>query len=272
MQTPQGPNDATLARLALANEVDLWSRSVAFAPAGASGRVGSAAWFTSGLPHSFFNQVLTVAEPADAPSVEAGVAELRARRVPFQVRIRSRLDDALVPALEALGLHEDPDEAFPAMTLQPIPEDIASPATLPDGLEVRLADDAAHLADHINVVSAAFGLPLEIARQFLVLEELAMPGFALYVGYVDGRAVSSSLGYTAGGTVGVYNVATLREARGLGLGGAMTRYAIAEGRRQGSTVAILQASAMGRHLYETIGFREVLMFRVFADPPERTPA
>jgi ribosomal protein S18 acetylase RimI-like enzyme len=270
VQTPQGPDDATLARLALANEIDLWSRSVAFAPAGASGRAGSAAWFTSGLPLPFFNQVMTIAEAADAASVEAGVDELRARRVPFQVRIRSGLDDHIVPAIEALGLHEDPDEAFPAMTLHPIPDDIADPATMPEGLEVRRADDAAGLADHVNVVAAAFGLPLEIARQFLVLEELAMPGFELYAGYVDGRAVSSSLGYVADGTVGIYNVATLREARGLGLGGALTRYAIAEGRRRGATVAILQASAMGRHLYETIGFREVLRFRVFAETPEGT--
>ena len=272
MQTPQGPHDAELARLALANEVELWSRSVAYAPAGASGRVGSAAWFSSGLPLPFFNQVMTVAEPADAASVEAGVEQLRARRVPFQVRIRSRLDDDLVPVLEGLGLHEDPDEAFPAMTLHPIPDTIAAPDAWPPGIEIRRAGDAAGLADHVDVVAAAFGLPLEIARQFLVLDELAMPGFELYAGYVDGRAVSSSLGFTAGGTVGIYNVATLREARGLGLGGAMTRHAIAEGRRQGSTVAILQASAMGRHLYETIGFREVLTFRVFAETPDGAAA
>ena len=270
---PSQELDSTeLARLALANEVDLWSRSVAFAPAGASGRIGSAAWFTSGLPLPFFNQVMTIAEPADAASVEAGVAQLRSRRVPFQVRIRSRLDDHLGPDLEALGLREDPDEAFPAMTLRPIPDDIADPDTLPAGLEIRRVDDAGGLADHVNVVAAAFGLPLEIARQFLVIDELAMPGFELYAGYVDGRAVSSSLGFTADGTVGIYNVATLREARGLGLGGAMTRYAIAEGRRQGSTVAILQASAMGRHLYETLGFREVLTFRVFGETPEATGA
>ena len=267
METPPGPDDAALARLALANEVDLWSRSVAFAPAGASGRTGSAAWFTSGLPLPFFNQVMTVAEPADAASVNAGVAELRARRVPFQVRIRSGLDDELVRGLEALGLHEDPDEAFPAMTLYPIPDDIAAPDGWPPGLEIRRANDAASLADHVNVVAAAFGLPLEIARQFLVLDELAMPGFELYAGYVDGRAVSSSLGFTADGTVGIYNVATLREARGLGLGGALTRHAVAEGLRQGASVAILQASAMGRHLYETIGFREVLRFRVFGETP-----
>ena len=218
MNPSSAPDDTELARLALVNEVDLWSRSVAFAPAGASGRIGSAAWFTSGLPLPFFNQVMTVAEPADAASVEAGVAQLRARRVPFQVRIRARLDDRLGPVLEGLGLHEDPDEAFPAMTLCPIPDDIAAPDTLPAGLEIRRAQDASSLADHVNVVAAAFGLPIEIARQFLVLDELAMPGFELYAGYVDGRAVSSSLGFTADGTVGIYNVATLREARGLGLG------------------------------------------------------
>ncbi len=263
MQTTPPPDDARLARLALENEVDLWSHAVAFAPAGGAGRVGNVAWFASGLPLPFFNQVLTTADAADAASIEGCVAQLRARGVPFQVRLRAGLDDALIPPLAALGLDEDPDEAFPAMALHSMPSATAAP----DGLKIRRVVDAAGLNDHIDIVAASFGLPIEIARQFLLIDELSMPGFEMYVGYVNGRAVSSSLGFTANGTVGIYNVGTLREARGLGLGGALTRHAISEGQRQGASVAILQASAMGRHLYETIGFREVLTFRVFAEPP-----
>ena len=45
----------------------------------------------------------------------------------------------------------------------------------------------------------------------------------------------------------------------------MTRHAVADGAARGATVAILQSSTMGLPVYEAIGFREVLAFRVFVD-------
>jgi GNAT superfamily N-acetyltransferase len=108
-------------------------------------------------------------------------------------------------------------------------------------------------------------MPIDLARRLVPAGALDVPGSAAYAGYLDGRPVSASLGFTAGTTVGVYNVATIDGARGRGYGGAMTRHAIAAGRREGATVAILQSSAMGRPLYESMGFREVLAFRVFVE-------
>ena len=67
------------------------------------------------------------------------------------------------------------------------------------------------------------------------------------------------------GTVGVYNVATVEDARRRGYGAAVTRRAIADGVTRGATVAILQSSDMGRPVYAAMGFREVLAFRVFVD-------
>ena len=258
------PTSADLARLDLANEVELWSTGVSYAPEGGSGREGDVAWFASGLPVAFFNQVVATGDATDLAALARAVDAIRARGVPFHVRVRSGVDDAIVPALADLGLREDPDEAYPAMALHPIPADVA-PADGPGDLDIRMVADAAGLEDHLAVVSGGFGLPIEFARQIVPLEEVTLPGFGLFVGYLGDRPVATSLGFTSEGTVGVYNVATLDDARRRGYGAAVTRRAVADGAARGATVAILQSSAMGRPVYEAIGFREVLAFRVFVD-------
>lgn len=261
MDPAQHLSSAALARLAIANEVDLWAGAASTMADGASGRSEAVAWFSSGIPVAFFNQVFAIGDRPDPAAIADAVEILRDRRVPFYVRIRAGLDDALVPALVELGLREDPEEAYPAMAMAPIPADVAGDTL--DGIEIRRAADVDVLGDHVAVVAAAFGLPLEIAHQLLPAAELDLPGVVVYAGYLDGRPVSASLGFTRDGTVGVYNVATLAEVRGQGLGGGLTRHAMAEGRARGATVAILQSSAMGRPLYASMGFREVLSFRVF---------
>ena len=150
------------------------------------------------------------------------------------------------------------------MALHPIPDAVAS-GPGPDDLDVRQAVDAAGLEDHVAVVAAGFGMPIDMARRLVPVEELTIPGFAPFVGYVGERPVATSLGYTANGTVGVYNVATVEDARRRGYGAAVTRRAIADGVARGATVAILQSSDMGRPVYAAMGFREVLAFRVFVD-------
>jgi GNAT superfamily N-acetyltransferase len=257
-------SSADLARLDLDNEIELWSAGVSFSADGASGREGDVAWFSSGLAVPFFNQVVATGSAADSAALARAVSVLRGRDVPFLVRLRAGIDDAAIPALEALGLHEDLDEAYPALALHPIPDDVA-PAKGSAALEIRRATDAAGLEDHLAVMSPGFGLPIEIARGLVPIETLGMPGIGLYVGYVDDRPVATSMGYTSGGTIGVYNVATLKDARRHGYGAAVTRHAVADGAARGATVAILQSSTMGLPVYEKIGFREVLAFRMFVD-------
>ncbi len=261
-------SDAELARLELENELDLWRRAVALSPRGASDRDASVAWFASGLPFPYFNQVLTVGSPVEPADLARAIAILRGRGDPFMVRIRDGDDDPLVPQLLSLGLREDPDERLPGMAVHPIDGPTFDAVRwTPAGLEIRFVEDARGLADHVAVVAAGFGMPLDLVRELFPPEELDVPGIAAFVGYAAGRPVASAFGYTAEGTVGVYNVATVAEVRRLGYGGAMTRRVVADGRERGAAVAILQSSPMGRRLYESLGFREVVSYRAFMDGP-----
>ena len=79
----------------------------------------------------------------------------------------------------------------------------------------------------------------------------------IYVGRVDGRDVSTAVGFTSGDAVGIFNVATPPEHRGRGYGAALTAAAAAEGFAAGAEFAWLQSSALGLPVYRRLGFREV---------------
>jgi predicted GNAT family acetyltransferase len=76
---------------------------------------------------------------------------------------------------------------------------------------------------------------------------------------VDARPVATALSVRTGDVVGIYSVATLPEARGHGYGTALTWMTLADA-EPGVRAAVLQASPMGRPVYERMGFRLVREF------------
>ncbi len=100
---------------------------------------------------------------------------------------------------------------------------------------------------------------------------LAHPDMFVYVGYTDGVPVTSGLGFRTGRTIGVYNIATVETARRRGYGAAMTMRIVDDGAAAGCDLAILQASDMGRPIYERLGFRLVVDYGGFVDPGSLRP-
>ena len=90
----------------------------------------------------------------------------------------------------------------------------------------------------------------------------------VYVGYTDGEPVTSGVGFRTGDTIGVYNIATIPSARKRGYGAAMTARIAADGAAAGCDVAILQASEMGRTVYERLGYRTVVEYMGYVEPPK----
>jgi predicted GNAT family acetyltransferase len=99
-----------------------------------------------------------------------------------------------------------------------------------------------------------------------LLEAAAVEGISYYLGRVDGVDVSTSVGYTLGDLVGVFNVATPPEHRGRGYGAALTAEAARQGFAAGAELAWLQASAMGVPVYRRLGFREVEDYLLLTRP------
>jgi ribosomal protein S18 acetylase RimI-like enzyme len=71
----------------------------------------------------------------------------------------------------------------------------------------------------------------------------------------DGQFLGTGLGMHARGVVGVFNIAVVPGARGRGVGRAITEKVLRDGVAAGADAAYLQSSALGRPLYESMGFR-----------------
>ena len=63
---------------------------------------------------------------------------------------------------------------------------------------------------------------------------------------------------------GIYNVGIIPEARGQGIGTAMTIFLLREAKAAGYRIAILQASDMGVNLYHRIGFATYFKLSMYA--------
>ena len=216
-------------------------------------------WFRTGRPEAYANHVLVTRlgeEEADATIGRLSEAIGR-DGVPFIWWVMPSFAPAdLAARLERHGLVRD--GTWPAHAL-PIDE-LVEPPTVP-GLEVRRVSTDADLDAYVGIVgqtlspSAAFTDMLGDACRAIGFAEDAPEEHV--IGLLDGTPVATASLMVAGGAAGIYNVATLEPARRRGIGAALTAAAVRRGAERGLELATLQASSMGRPIYERLGFRFV---------------
>jgi GNAT superfamily N-acetyltransferase len=227
---------------------------------------GGVVTILTGLPMDWFNQVLIECEEATPVDVLAGVARARERGDHFVVRLREGIDDRFIPILAQAGLAPAGEEtSTPGMVAFPIDHDAISQHPAPE-LEIRRVTDAAGIDAHRQAVTVGFGSDPAVALGTACPDLLDRPECVVYVGYADGAPAISGLGWRTGRTIGVYSIATIESARRRGYGAAMTARVVADGMVAGCDVAALQASAMGRPIYERLGFRTVVTYTAYVDP------
>jgi GNAT superfamily N-acetyltransferase len=180
--------------------------------------------------------------------------------VPFVLRIRDGLDAAAEEAAEALGLGYT--DSVPGMVMAPI----ASGPAQAEGLEIRTVENSQTLADFARIIAASFHLDLDVTQELLSPRLLEQEGLRFYLGCVDGAPVATSSLLLTPRTAGVHYVATLDSHRKRGIGDAMTRHAVNEGAAAGAEIASLQASDIGKSVYERMGFRVTCEYRTFHNP------
>jgi ribosomal protein S18 acetylase RimI-like enzyme len=96
------------------------------------------------------------------------------------------------------------------------------------------------------------------------------PGFAPdlplrnWVASLDGEPVAAAALFVGAGVAGIYNVCTVPEARGRGIGRAVTAAALDDAVDRGLRLAVLGSSDMGYPVYRRLGFRDVSRLRSYA--------
>jgi hypothetical protein len=238
-----------------------------------SGRVhreGGTVTILSDIPFDWFNQVLVERPDATPAGLLAGVERGRAHAVGSVVRLREGMDDRYIPILTQAGLvAADEATITPGMVAFPIDSKTIADAIAPShlsGFEIHRVMDAVGLDDHRRVVTEGFGSPPAVALGTTCAELLDCPECVVYVGYADGAPVASGLSWRTGRMVGVYAIATIPEARQRGYGAAMTARIVTDGLASGCDMAALQASELGRPIYERLGFRVDVRYVAYRFP------
>jgi GNAT superfamily N-acetyltransferase len=142
-------------------------------------------------------------------------------------------------------------------------ERLAAPARALPPLEIRPVADLQTRSAFAGIMSTSFEIPHSVSESVYGMERAWKGSFQGYVGYANGRAVTSAATVITGDVVGLYSVATLPQHRRLGFAEAIMRYVVQEAERTtGITHTVLQSTSSGYSLYARMGYRTVTTFQV----------
>lgn len=209
----------------------------------------------SHVPIPFFSGVARA--NLAAGDVDATLDLLRARNCPFRWWVTpSTRPEGLGVTLQARGLRHAYDAPGMIADLTTVPLDVQPPR----GITIARLTNADELTDWLDVFTIAFSTPeheIGIWREAYarcgVGENKPWQHFVAYDG--DTPLATTSV-LVVGDLAGIYFVATLPEARGRGIGSAVTRAAMRYAREVGATRAALQSSEIGFSVYRSLGFVE----------------
>jgi hypothetical protein len=187
------------------------------------------------------------------------------RRRGFSVWVRGDQpqDQDLLTACGRAGL--ELVYAMPEMVLAARPQ----APSLPNGAELRQVVTAEQAADYWRIAAASYtslGFPPEAFGGYRNHAGLWAENVVAFIACLDGEPVSIAMTIVSQGVAGIYWVGSLEQARGKGLGRAVTAAATNAGFELGAEIASLQASPMGKPIYEAMGYESIFDYRLLMWP------
>ncbi|MBI5931626.1 MAG: GNAT family N-acetyltransferase [Chloroflexi bacterium] len=206
---------------------------------------------SSSQPVDYLNTVLrTTLENGTASSrIREIIAGYKTQRVSVRWHVWPNSQPAnLTTILDQYGLHCTRNIPCMALDLATMPP----PDHLIDHLEMAQVDDLAALYEWMSPV--AYDLFFCLAYE-MGLRSTA-PVLHFLARYKGEPAATASI-YFGAGVAGLYDVVTMPEVRGRGIGGAVCTMALQVARQMGYRYAVLQSSKMGYRVYQRLGFTEI---------------
>lgn len=232
------------------NYVHSLARIAELGPDAASERVGPWLCIDAGVGESPFNVAVLRESPRDLTLALRQAEDWYAARG-INIRLDLRVDDdaKMLAAAAMAGYRTWWVE--PALLLEPLPASWPVVA----GLDASTVSTPAEVAAYAGLDAEEYS---DTAfQEGMARTAIELSGCDLLVGWLAGKPAARSMAVTTGELVGVHNVYVPPSLRGRGLGAAITAVAIDAGRRRGATAACLEATPLGRPVYERMGFKKV---------------
>ncbi len=136
--------------------------------------------------------------------------------------------------------------------------DVSLDQTPPDGVTVEVSTDGTVDAT-ILAMCDGFGMSRDLLGTFrdLLTRENGAIQVVNVLARVGGRPVGAGTLAVTGRIAGLYNIAVLEEARGHGVGRAVTTELVRLGVERGCTESILHATPLGLPVYARLGYQPV---------------
>ena len=221
-------------------------------------------WYAP-ISHPWFNGVLCSDPPAepDADFIAETIQYFRTKNVgTFTWWVEPHLTASdWQPALSRHSIGFSDDTPGMAVAL----DELQNLQPAPHGFEIRIVDDAESLQAWAKTFVKGYGLPPDWeSPAFDLWRQLGLDlPMRNYLGYLDGKPVSTASLFLGGAAAGIYCVSTVPEARGQGLGAALTLQPLREARQWGYRIGVLQSSKMGINIYKRLGFRHLCQIEYF---------
>ena len=216
-------------------------------------------WLITNMPDHFMNLVVCTQLPSEGAEelIDSAMTHFKS----LNIRKLSWLAQKGVPATEikkyllAHGLTFSESFAIEmAADLRSVPDDLPKPI----GLRIAPVVAGKTLRQWIHVASIGFGVREEFEKVWydFFVEAVFDTRFRTYLALLNGQPVGTSQLFLSAGVAGIYNVTCIPEARGQGIGAAVTLAALLKARAMGYRVGILQASDLGFKVYRQLGFQD----------------
>jgi GNAT superfamily N-acetyltransferase len=212
-------------------------------------------WTITGVPFALLNCVMRARIPSGQvdTTIQAVIARARQRGVPLLWLVGPQSQPA------GLGLHLErhgficDQSAGMAIELAKLRENLPIPVEFTS----QRVTGAADLQVWGQVFGAAYGVEASAIEALCDLTLcIGLDKMRCYLGWLNGKAVAISSLFLGAGVAGIYNVATLPEARRQGIGALITALPLREARAEAYQAGVLQASEMGQSVYRSLGFQE----------------
>lgn len=207
----------------------------------------------TGEPHPFGN-FACICEPVSEDITADAIEPLLGCGAPAAVFLTGPVPPEVNARLEGAGFQRHGGMPCMGVEIDSIPA-----AALPDGFTFERVCRAEQRDEWADVFARGYELPGRVGAAFAggIDGDTRDDAPVQYFWVLNGaEPVATSLVYLDRGVAGIYGVATLRSARGKGLGAYATTQPLRIARELGYRVGILQASEDGHPVYRRIGFND----------------